>query len=295
MPPAQKTIAKQRKTERHCSSHRGVWERKRVGLHPIDRIDAGEDMISHPQDETSADYAALSDAALAQRVAGNDETALCLLMRRYNQTLYRTVRSILKDDAEAEDAVQEVYLRACHAMHGFRGEAKLSTWLVRIAINEALGRVRKSRRRAEVIVLAGGSAQEVVDMGVENVMEPYASSPERPETATFRAQVRHMIEDKVDQLPEVYRTVFVLRAIEEMSVEETAECLSIPAATVRSRFFRARGLLRESLAREIDLSMETAFGFAGERCDRIVAGVLAKLHKARADACSHNQQETQGE
>lgn len=194
-------------------------------------------------------------------------------MRRHNQTLYRTARSILRDDIEAEDVVQDAYLLAYRNIDKFRGDAKLSTWLTRIVINEAIARSRKNKRRAEVIRLDGepqcnGDAAEV------NMND---SAPESPEHAVMRSQARAMLEAKIDRLPEVFRTVFVLRALEEMSVEETATCLDIPEATVRTRFFRARSLLREALSREIDFAFEEAFAFDGERCDRIVAGVLARL------------------
>lgn len=220
----------------------------------------------------------LPDADLARRIAAGDLDALRLLMRRYNQTLYRTARSILKDDAEAEDAVQEAYLLAYRAMGSFRGDAKLSTWLVRIVANEAIGRVRKHSRRAEVIRL-DGTTERNDDTPELNMSE---ASPEQPERSALRAETRRLLEAKIDELPDAFRTVFVLRALEEMSVEEAAGCLGIPPATVRTRYFRARSLLREALAREIDFSMHDAFAFAGARCDRIVAGVLERLKDVQA-------------
>ncbi|OOG59241.1 RNA polymerase sigma factor [Polaromonas sp. C04] len=215
----------------------------------------------------------LPDVEMARRIAAGDRDALRQLMRRYNQTLYRTARSILKDDAEAEDAVQEAYILAYRAMGGFRGDAKLSTWLVRIVVNESIGRARKRSRRAEVIQLNGSMEQN--DDAAEVPMNE--ASSEQPERAAMRAEMRRLLEAKIDQLPDAFRTVFVLRALEEMSVDEAAVCLGIPPATVRTRYFRAKGLLREALAREIDFSFGDAFAFAGERCDRIVAGVLARL------------------
>ena len=215
----------------------------------------------------------LPDVDIARRIAAGDCDALRVMMRRYNQTLYRTARSILRDDAEAEDAVQEAYLLAYRAMGGFRGDAKLSTWLVRIVANEAIGRVRKRSRRAEVVELNGQTEHE----GEAPEITMNEASPEQPERAALRAETRRLIEAKIDLLPDSFRAVFVLRAVEELTVEETAVCLSIPQATVRTRYFRARSLLREALAREIDVSVEDAFTFAGERCDRIVAGVLARL------------------
>ena len=218
-------------------------------------------------------YGKLSDPELAQRIASGDKDAFELLMRRHNQILYRTARSILKDDAEAEDAAQEAWLLAYRAIGNFRGDAKLSTWLVRIVVNEAISRRRKRSRGAEVIQL-NGEAQEDREAVKENVNQ---TLPEQPEHAARRAQTRRLLEAKIDELPDAFRTVFVLRALEELSVEEAAVALGIPEATVRSRFFRARGLLREALSKEIDLAYGDAFAFAGARCDRIVAGVLAKL------------------
>jgi RNA polymerase sigma-70 factor (ECF subfamily) len=218
----------------------------------------------------------LSDGEIARRVATGDRDALRQLMRRYNQTLYRTARSILKDDAEAEDAVQEAYIQAYRAMDRFRGDAKLSTWLVRIVVNESIGRARKRARRAEVIQL-NGSMEQYEDVAEVPMSE---ACSERPEQALVRAEMRHLLEAKIDQLPDGFRTVFVLRALEEMTVEEAAVCLGIAPATVRTRYFRAKGLLREALAREVDFSLGDAFAFAGERCDRIVAGVLARLEKS---------------
>lgn len=218
-----------------------------------------------------------SDGDIARRIAGGDQTALQLLMRRHNQKLYRTARSILKDEDEAEDAVQEAYLSAYRAMGSFRGDAKLSTWLVRIVANEALARLRKRKRSAEIIrfdsdTQSAGQSSEV------NVSQ---AAPEQPDQGASRAEARRMLERKIDELPDAFRATFVLRAIEELSVEETAVVLDIPEATVRSRFFRARGMLRESLAREIDFAFEDAFAFAGGRCDRIVAAVLGRLDESR--------------
>jgi len=220
----------------------------------------------------------LPDAELVRRVATGSHEAFAFLMRRYNQVMYRTARSILKDDAEAEDAAQEAYLLAYRAMGKFRGDAKLSTWLVRIAVNESIARLRKRKRTAEVIRL-DGEAEPGSETAEVNMDE---ATPEQPEHAAMRAQARRLLEAKIDELPDAFRTVFVLRAVEEMTVEEAAAVLAIPEATVRSRFFRAKGLLREALAREIDFGFENAFAFAGDRCDRIVANVLARLKDLQA-------------
>jgi RNA polymerase sigma-70 factor (ECF subfamily) len=214
-----------------------------------------------------------ADAELAARAAAGDHRAFETIMRRHNRVLYRAARSILKNDEEAEDAVQEAYLQAFHALGGFRAEARLSTWLVRIAVNQALGRLRK--RSADVIPL-----DSVMDTAKARTEEWMAQDPDdRPESAAERAELRKLIEARIDKLPEAFRPVFVLRAVEELTVEETAAALGIPEATVRTRFFRARSLMREGLSRDMDMAYEDAFSFDGERCDRIVERVLEKLNE----------------
>lgn len=214
----------------------------------------------------------VSDAELARRVAAGERDAFTMLMRRYNRSLYRAARSILRDDAEAEDALQDAYLLAFRAIGQYRADAKLGTWLTRIVVNEALARARRGRRRAEVIQLDGAA-----EPGEEQNMT--SGAHESPEDAAMRAQMRQLLEQSIDQLPDAFRTVFMLRAVEEMSGEEVAACLDIPEATVRSRFFRARSLLRTALAQRVDVALEDAFAFDGARCDRIVAGVLARLQQ----------------
>jgi RNA polymerase sigma-70 factor (ECF subfamily) len=211
----------------------------------------------------------LDDTELIVRTRAGDMRALEALMRRHNRTLYRTARAILRDDAEAEDAVQEAYLQAYKALGTFRGESKLSTWLVRITANEALMRRRKNARTAVVVPMDTATASEQWE-------DPMSDEP-GPEHDALRGEMRRLLESRIDALPDGYRAVFVLRALEELTVEETAAALDIPEPTVRTRFFRARGLLRESLARDIDRSLDDAFGFAGERCDRIVARVLERI------------------
>jgi RNA polymerase sigma-70 factor (ECF subfamily) len=212
------------------------------------------------------------DAELARRVGGGDAAAFEVLMRRYNRTLFRTARAILRDDAEAEDALQEAYLHAYQAIGRWREESKLSTWLARIVANEALMRLRKQSRRAGIVPLQSSAALE--DLGTEI---PDTDMDKTPERTAQRLEMRRLLEAQIDLLPDDYRAVFVLRAVEELTVEETAAVLGIPPATVRSRLFRARSLLREGLASRIDLACEDAFAFAGERCDRIVANVLKRL------------------
>lgn len=228
--------------------------------------------------ETSDDY---TDIKLAQRIAAGDMAAFELLMRRNNQTLYRAARSILQNEEEAEEAVQDAYLKAYRAITDYRGDATLSTWLTRIVINEALARRRKWKRRAERV-------QIVQTLESEENLYMQQHSANSPERNAQRAETRRLIERNIDQLPEAFRSVFVLRALEEMTVQETASCLDIPEATVRSRFFRARGLMREAMACEVDFSYEDAFGFDGERCDRIVANVLHRLMDERSASVNPN-------
>ncbi len=226
---------------------------------------------------TEADIAAPSfddDRTLARRVAERDERAFETLMRKHNQLLYRIARSILRDDDEAEDAVQDAYLAAYRSIGNFRGGAKLSTWLSRIVINESYARIRK--RKPGVVVPFSADASEGSD-SVDQTMSD--ETVEEPARAAMRAELRRLLESKIDALPEQFRTAFILREVEEMSVEEAADVLQLPAATVRTRAFRARALLRESLARDIDTATPDAFGFAGERCDRIVAAVLDRLRR----------------
>ncbi len=216
-----------------------------------------------------------TDLELAQRAGRGDVRAFEAIMRRNNRALYRAARSILRDDADAEDAVQEAYWRAYRAIGTFHGESRLATWLTRIVINEALQKMRKRKQESGTT-----SIENVVNL--EAHLNEVAGGADIPERSAMRAQTRRLIERKIDELPGAFRTVFVLRALEEMSVEETAACLDIPEATVRTRYFRARGLLREALAREIDGVFEDAFAFAGERCDRIVSTVLARIKAERA-------------
>lgn len=216
----------------------------------------------------SIDVAAQADSELIDLVVNGDAQAFAIIMRRYNQLLFRTARSIVKNNAETEDVLQEAYLKAWRALATFRDDAKLSTWLVRIVVNEALGRLRK--HSAVVVPLDAHSA--TID---HEPLDQEKSA--HPETQVMRTQARNLLESHIDALPDVFRTVFVLRAVQELSVEETAVALDIPPATVRSRFFRARGLLREAMARDIDVATADAFSFDGAQCNRIVAAVTGHI------------------
>lgn len=214
-----------------------------------------------------------AEADLAERIARGDHAAFEALMRRHNAMLFRVARSIVRDDGEAEDALQDAYLEAYRHIADFRGTARLSTWLTRIVVNAALMRLRAQRRHRVVVPIDGDRADDAEAPPRELADERV----EPPSSAALRAEIRRALERRIDELPVAYRTVFVLREVQDLSVEETAEALAIPPATVRSRLFRARALLREALARDIDTATGDVFAFAGARCDRIVAGVLAAV------------------
>jgi RNA polymerase sigma-70 factor (ECF subfamily) len=209
----------------------------------------------------------LDDMALAHRVAAGDRSAFDALMRINNRRLYRLARATMRNDAEAEEALQEAYIAAYRGMAGFRGESTLATWLSRMVLNECLGRLRKGARRQNVIPMVTSDEMDSI----------HANEQEVPDKVLVRSEMRALIERKLGELPEDFRLVFVLRSVEELSVEETADSLGIEPATVRSRHFRARSLLRESLAREIDVAERDLFDFGGARCDRTVAAVNARL------------------
>ncbi len=209
-----------------------------------------------------------NDAELLAHLRAGRPAAFAALMRRNNQRLYRLARGILKDDSEAEEAVQEGYVRAFTHLDGFKGEASLATWLARIVMNEALGRLR--RRRPTV---------DIDDMA-ESLSADGAASPQlepTPEQAMARREIRNAIEKAVDALPPVFRTVFILRAIEQLSVEETASLLNIPGETVKTRFHRANKLLRHALSAQFGAIFDGTFPFLGARCDHLIARVLQRL------------------
>lgn len=217
-----------------------------------------------------------ADADLAVRIAHKDEAAFEAfesLMRKHNGRLFRIARAILKDDAEAEDALQDAYLDAYRKIEGFRGGSQLATWLTRIVINQALGRLRRQKRERVVVPFGRRRHERPNDQSVELRDD----KSESPTNAALRAEVRRILERRIDELPVAFRAVFVMREVEDMTVQETAECLSIPEATVRTRLFRARALLREALARDLDTATADIFPFAGQRCDRIVAAVLRRI------------------
>ncbi|QFI68634.1 RNA polymerase sigma factor [Sinorhizobium alkalisoli] len=190
------------------------------------------------------------------------------IMQTHNRRLYRIARSIVRNDSDAEDVLQEAYVRAFSHIAAFRGASALSTWLARIVINEALGRLRKRRRQKR---LADDLSHQA-----EIIAFPLAATND-PEKTMAQRQILDLVEKATDHLPDIYRTVFVLRVIEGLGNEETANLLGLRAETVRSRLHRGRRLLMEQLQRQIGPVLLDAFPFAGMRCERLTEAVLARL------------------
>jgi RNA polymerase sigma-70 factor, ECF subfamily len=205
----------------------------------------------------------MNDDAIVARVLEGDTAAFELLMRRHNERVFRTTRAVLHDDDEAEDAMQAAYVSAYTHLRDFNGRAAFSTWLTRIALHEAFARLRKSKRTASLD-----------DTDIEEQEMAQARSPE---DAASDVELRALLDEAVDALPLGFRTVFVMRAVEEMSAVDVAAALGIPEETVRTRLHRARGLLRDRLAKKLEDAAPQAYAFHLSRCDRVVAAVLARL------------------
>jgi RNA polymerase sigma-70 factor (ECF subfamily) len=214
--------------------------------------------------EVAVDIGQVGEAELLAHLRAGRSSAYAALMRRNNQRLYRLARGILGDDAEAEEAVQEGYFRAFAHLEDFKGEGSLATWLGQIVLNEALGRLRRRRPTVDIDELA-------------ETLTVAAGAEPSPEQAIARQEILRGIEAAVDQLPLAFRSVFILRAIEQMSIEETATCLGIPSNTVKTRLHRANRLLRQTLSQHFGALLDGAFPFLGARCDRLVAAVLKRL------------------
>ena len=217
------------------------------------------------------------ESRLAARIARHDHAAFEALMRQHNGKLFRVARAILRDDGEAEDALQDAYVDAYRHIGDFRGGSRLVTWLTRIVINHSLMRLRRQKRDRVVVPIDRHRSD---DRELPELDVPDRRS-ESPSDAALRGEIRRILERRIDELPVAFRTVFVMRDVEDMTVQETADCLSIPSATVRTRLFRARALLRQALERDIDTATLDVFGFAGARCDRIVAAVLRQVKSDR--------------
>jgi RNA polymerase sigma-70 factor, ECF subfamily len=206
-------------------------------------------------------------------VRAGDPAGFEMIMRRHNRRLYRLARGILRNDSEAEDVVQEAYVRSYEKLDDFVGPNGFGAWLGKIVVNEALGRLR---RRGRVISLDDHVKGFDGSMAYPRIETMIASQPD-PERLAASGELRRLIESAIDTLPDDFRTVFVLRTVEGLSVSETAQCLSIPPATVKTRFHRARRLLQGVLGTRLDTLLPSAFAFAGQRCDQVVAAVVGRL------------------
>lgn len=211
-------------------------------------------------------YASLADEEIAARVKAGDLPLFELLMRRYNQRLYRVARAIVKNDTEAEDVAQQAYVNAYVNLHQFEGRARFSTWLTRIAVHEALSRARKQSR----IAWKDDDAEE-------DPMERITSPGVDPERQAFANELGGLLEGAIDDLPAAYRAVFVMRDVEGLSTAETAECLELSDEAVKTRLHRAKAMLREALYDRAGIVAPAAFSFHLSRCDRIVAAVFARI------------------
>jgi RNA polymerase sigma-70 factor (ECF subfamily) len=204
-----------------------------------------------------------TDEALVERVRAGDVALFELLVRRHNQRLYRTARSIVCDDREAEDVVQDAYVAAFVHLASFEGRSRFATWLTRITVRQALAR---SRRRSEVLV----------DTPMEGAMTEHRHTPEG---RSADRELGRFLEAAIDELPPDFRTVFMLRSVQDLSTAETAACLEIPEDTVKTRLHRARRLLQEQLTASLDRATTQVHAFLGDRCDRITAAVMGRIRE----------------
>ncbi len=214
----------------------------------------------------------LDDSALVELARAHHEGAIRTIVRRYNQRLFRVARAIVHNDTDAEDVVQVTYVKAFSHLDGFRGEAQFSTWLTRIAVNEASGRLRSRRPQAAVedIDLAAPDSARIIQF-------PLLKAQPDPEAEMSRTEIRALLEQAVDTLPEGFRAVFVLRDIEGMSTEETAEQLALKPETVKTRLHRARRLMRAAIEDRLSETFGTLFPFDGARCVHMADRVIAEL------------------
>ena len=215
-----------------------------------------------------------AEAELVARARARDEPAIRAIMQANNRRLYRLARGILRNDSEAEDVVQETYVRAFTQLDQFRGESSLSTWLSRIAINVSLGRLRRQRPVVEWTSLPPGALEAQI------IQFPQSAPSEDPEKSMAQRQIRHVVEHAIDELPENFRIVFITRVIEGMTIEETADILGLRPETVKTRLHRARTMLRDNVEAKIGPVLLDAFPFAGQRCERLTEAVLRRLRLA---------------
>ena len=215
-----------------------------------------------------AHLAGITDEDVVARVRAGETAVFEILMRRHNQQVYRAARAILGNDSEAEDVMQEAYVRAFAHLDQFQNRAKFSTWVTRIAVHEALARARKSGRME--------SLDAEVDSETGLRAEPM-SNERSPEHQLFGKQMKALLESAIDALPVAYRSVFVMREIEEMTTAETAEALGVSEEVIKTRLHRARAMLQAALCSRVGSTTADAFEFHLSRCDRVVNAVLARI------------------
>ena len=211
------------------------------------------------------------DTDLVRRARGREEAAIRSIMQSNNRRLYRIARGILRNDGEAEDVVQETYVRAFTHLESFRGDSSLATWLARIAMNEALGRLRRHHPSVEWSTLEPGFLEAQI------IQFPVSAGSEDPEKTMAQREIQQVVEHAIDDLPEAFRIVFITRVIEGMNVEETAELLDLKPGTVKTRLHRARTMLRDNVEKKIGPVVMEAFPFAGKRCERLTDAVVKRL------------------
>ena len=224
-------------------------------------------MITEGGTDRQGGLAALPDEDVVRRVQHGEPALFEIVMRRYNQRLFRVARAIVRDDAEAEDVLQQAYVNAYTHLHQFAGEARFSTWLTRITTYEAFARLRRQGRFKETDAMGDG----------EDGMAALPARDPDPERQALAGELRRALEASLDALPAAYRSVFVLRDVEGLSTAEAAECLEVSEDVVKTRLYRARAMLREDLFERTGVSARSVFSFDGTRCDRIVGAVLSGL------------------
>jgi RNA polymerase sigma-70 factor (ECF subfamily) len=213
-----------------------------------------------------------NDAELVRLALAKDGDAFRVIMQRHNRRLYRLARAIVDDDSEAEDVVQEAYVRAFMSLGAFRGEASLATWLMRIVLNEATTRLRRRRPAVDLAIL-----DSIGDLNAEAAAFPSVIPPDDPERTTAQQEIRRLLEHAIDNLPEPFRVVFVMRDVEELSIAETASLLRLRPETVKTRLYRARRLLRRVLAKQLASSLTGVFPFEGMRCARLTNDLVCRF------------------
>lgn len=215
-----------------------------------------------------ANLAGMPDEEVVQRVRSGETALFEILMRRHNQRVYRVARAILGNDSEAEDVMQEAYVRAYTHLDQFANRAKFTTWLTKIAVHEALARMRRGRRLESI--------DSTDDLETTAMTEP-VSTTRNPEEQVFGKQLKTLLDEAIDSLPQAYRSVFVMREVEEMSTAETAEALEVTEEVVKTRLHRARAMLQTELYSRVGSASPAAFAFHLSRCDRVVNAVLARI------------------